>query len=455
MKNVIIAILALTTIVVGYVLLTSKLKLSIEALEGKTEKIIRGDLTLPIDATGEVRPHQRVEIKSEASGEVIEIAKWPGDPVKKGDSLIRLQRDDEQRNVDRAKLDRDRAEAQREMARIILEQARGADIEAAQARVDQLAQAVRLAEFRLERIHSLDPSQTNAEEVLQRETTYESQLAQLKGAKADLARAQWAVPRAEQELRRSQATLETAQKNLGDAEKRFRKTDIVAPIDGIVGDVRTQIGAVIQGGMTTLTGGTVLASVLDMNRLIVGAEVDESDIEQVRKIAPAWAIPGHDATVTMPDDLEQAAGAMEHLPVITVESFRDQEFRGVVERIYPEPRTISGVVTYLVDVVITSENRDLLLPGMRADVRFTSEHFDNVLLCPNEAIREGATGQFGAYVPKKDVPSSEREVEFVPCEFGLSNGTYTHVLCEGLAEGTTIYTKLPAKQRKDEDRKKR
>jgi multidrug efflux pump subunit AcrA (membrane-fusion protein) len=449
MKNVIIVILALTTLVTGYILLKANLKMSLEALEGRTEQVFRGNLTLPINATGEVRPAVRVEIKAEASGEVIELAKQPGDRVATGDLLIRLQKDDEQRSVNRATLDLEIAAARLETARINLEQTENADLQAAQAQVDQLKESVRLAKFRKDKLESLPPEQTNDEELLQRETYYKSQLAQLRSAEASLAKVRLAIPRAQQDVRQAQATFETAKNNLADAEKRLRETDIVAPIDGIVGDVRAQIGAVIQGGMTTLTGGTVLATVLDMDRLIVGAEVDESDIEQVRKIAPGWAIPGHDGELQMPADLEQAAGAMEHLPLITVESFRDQEFTGVIERIYPEPRTISGVVTYMVDVVITSENSELLLPGMRADVRFTSEHLENVVLCSNEAIREGPNGELGVHVPKPGVPASERETEFIPCKFGLSNGNYSQVLCEELTENMTVYTRLPVKQDKD------
>ena len=91
MKNAIIAILLLITIVAGYVAATSKLRLSLEGLEGKTETVARGNLTLPINATGEIRAPRRVVIKSEASGEVIEIARQPGDRISAGDLLIRLQ----------------------------------------------------------------------------------------------------------------------------------------------------------------------------------------------------------------------------------------------------------------------------------------------------------------------------------------------------------------------------
>ena len=443
MKNGIIAFLVLVVMVVGYYALTT-LRLSIANIEGKTETLVRGDLTIPINATGEVRPALRVEVKSEASGEVIEIARRPGELVSAGDLLIRLQPDDEKRNVNRAEQELQIAKARLETARIVLEQARGADLAGAQAQVDQLEPAVAYALFRKEKIEKLDATQTNEEEVLLRDTEYLRQVAQLAAAKATFEKARLAIPRAEHAVTEGEAAYEAGKNTLADAEKRLSETDIVSPIDGVLADITTQIGEVIQGGRTTLMGGTVLAVVLDVDRLLVRAEVDESDIGRILAIAPEWAKPGHEGSVQMPESFADAVAAVEHPPRITVESFREQEFTGVVERIYPEPTTLSGVVTSLVDVVVTSDNRDLLLSGMRADVRFTSEHVTDVVLCPNEAIHESGDGKLGVYVPKPDSDPTERETEFIACKFGLDNGNYSEVR-EGLAEGTTVYTKLPVK----------
>jgi len=450
MKNALITILAASTLVVGYVAATSKLRLNLQGLEGKTANVARGDLTLPINATGEVLPGYRVEIKAEASGEVIEVAQHAGDRVRAGDLLIRLQPDDERRNVNRSRLELALAKAKLEETKLRLAQSRTADIATAKAQVAQYAEQARLAQYRHEKIIALSPDQRNDEEVLQRETTYRSQIAQLEAARADLEKAELAIPRAEQLVKQAEASFESAQNNLGDAEKRLKKTDIIAPIDGIVADIRTQVGEVIQGGKTTLTGGTVLAVMLDLSKMIVRAEVDESDIGRVLDLAPPWAQPGHDASIDVPADLIAASTGLDHLPAITVESFRDVAFTGVIERIYPEPRTLSGVVTYLVDVVIVSDNRSLLLPGMRADVEFTSDHVENVLLCPNEAIREGPGGGLGVFVPKPNSPATERETEFRACKFGLNNGTYSQVV-EGLDEGAAVYTKLPRKPSRDRD----
>jgi len=453
MKNAIIVILVLITVVVGYVAATSTLRLSLEGLEGKKAKITRGDLTLPINATGEIKPGYRVEIKAEASGEVIEIARFAGDLVQTGDLLVRLQQDDEQRNVNRATLELEVAKARLEEARLTLKQAETADLLSAQARVDQLEASVKFAKFRLDKMANVEEHQRSEEEMLERQTSYERQLAELVGAKAALQRAEIAIPRAQQAVVQAQAAYDTAQNNLGDARKRLTKTDVTSPVTGIVADIRTQIGEVIQGGKTTFTGGTVLAIILDIEKLVVRAEVDEADIGRVLAIAPPWAQPGHDSSLRMPDDLAEAARSTDRLPAITVESFRDEEFEGVIERIFPEPRNLNGVVTYLVNVVITSENRSRLLPGMRADVRFTSEHVEDVLLCSNEAIHEGPDGRLGVYVPKKDSPPDQRQTEFVACTFGLDDGNQSEVR-EGLTEGTVVYTKLPAKKDPDKERKK-
>ncbi|MFQ5463514.1 MAG: efflux RND transporter periplasmic adaptor subunit, partial [Phycisphaerae bacterium] len=306
--------------------------------------------------------------------------------------------------------------------------------------------ALRLSEFRKQKIEALDPVQTNEDELLARKVSYQRDRSALNQRRAALAKAKLAIPLAKAALVQAETNLERAQTILKDAEERVTETDVLSPIDGIVGDIKVEIGDVIQGGMSNFGGGTVLATVLDMDRLTVGAEVDESDIQAVRTIAPPWAIPGRSESETMPDDIHTAAAMFEHLPVITVESFRDETFTGVIELINPEPRQLSNVVTYMVDVVITSANKNLLLPGMRADIRFTSEHVEDVLLCPNEGIREGRNNELGVYVqPAGDAAA---EPQFVACTFGISNGRYSQVLCEDLKERDVVYTKLPAKKNK-------
>ncbi len=449
MKNLIILLLMSALMATGYFYLKSNWKMQLEGLEGKQATLERGDLTLPVNANGEIRPSRRIEIKAEASGAVLEVIKHPGDRVKVGDLIIRLQPDDEQRSVERAERELEVAKARLEESKITLQQSRTSDLNIALQRVKQLEQSVKMVAYRKRKTESLPEHQRNDDEMLQASTNFWSQTAQLEEAKATYEKAKLTIKRSEQLVKQSEASLESAKTNLGDAKKRLSKTDITSPIDGIIADVLVQFGEVIQGGKTTLTGGTLLAVVVDMNKLVLRAEVDEADIGRVLKIAPEWAKPGHADNSVIPQTISELMNAAgQHRPEITVESFRDQDFEGVIERIYPEPRNLNNVVTYLVDVVITSDNRDVLLPGMRADVRFTAEHVESVVLCPNEAIREGPASKLGVYIPKASDDPNVRLTEFKLVKLGLSDGNMTEVRL-GLSEGDTVYTKLPVNLKGD------
>ncbi len=453
MKNVVIAILALSTITTGYIVATNSLQMSIEGLDGKTLVVRRGDITIPVNATGSIVPYRRIEIKAEASGEVIHIARNAGERVRAGELLVRLDPINEQRNVDRAKLDVEVAAARLEESQLLLRQAETADLSAANAIIEDLTGAMAYAEFRRDKLAALPEHQRANEEMFERETTLQRSQSQLRKAQADLERINLAIPRARQAVRQAEAALASAKNFEDDAALRLTKTDILAPFDGVVAKIEKQVGEVIQGGKTTITGGTVLAIMLDVRRLIVQAEVDEADIGRVLKLAPPWALPGHEDGLHMPEDTA-TLDALEHTPTIRVESFPDEEFRGVIERIYPEPERRAGVVTYLVDVVISGGDRSKLLSGMRADVTFTSEHAKNVLLCPTEAIRRGPSGGLGVFIPKETTDSDERPYEWIECTFGLDNGNVSEVRA-GLSEADVVYTKLPRKVDRDKMKSKK
>ena len=229
MKNATIGILLLATIGFGYMTALHYLRLPL-GVPGKTATILRRDLVLPIIATGDVAPYLRVEIKAEASGEVIAILAKPGDRVQKGDLIIKLEPDEEKRSVQRAELDLAIAQARLADSKDLLDLAKGPDVDAAQASVDQADAQVEQAQYDHEHVMKFaDPS---PQEVQRVKTTLRSQQAQLATAKANLAKAQLAISRAGHAVTQAEAAVATAKFNLADAEKRLAKTDIVAPIDG-------------------------------------------------------------------------------------------------------------------------------------------------------------------------------------------------------------------------------
>ncbi|MCC7292333.1 MAG: HlyD family efflux transporter periplasmic adaptor subunit [Phycisphaerales bacterium] len=450
-KKLLLFLLVVAVVVLGYFQLRSY-RMSFTSAEGKLAEIIRGDLTVPIEATGEILPARRIEIKAEASGEVLEIKKRPGDLVKKDEVIFVLDEAEEQRNLERAENEVRAAEARLRRAQLQLKNTRDIELVRADNSITRLQKQLELAKFQNEK--SKDPKLgSSEEELLTREVALATTEVDLSQAKVARVGVMLSIEIGEQDVAAANATLESAKRTEADAKERLEKTQIRSPIDGMIGEVPRQVGEVIQGGKTTITGGTLLATVIDVSKRIVRAEVDEADIGRVFKIAPSWAQPGRDASVAAPTDWEAAAQDIEMLPVIHVDSFREEEFTGIIERINPEPRKVQEAIYYYVDVVIVSANREKLFNGMRADVTFTSERVKDALLCPEEAIFEDATGALGVRVPDDSPGADPADTKFIPCKFNRSNSVYSEVM-SGLTEGMKVYTKLPVSTSSSRDKKR-
>ncbi len=468
-------ILILGTIVVlylGYQQLSGA-RVNLAFLQEKTAIVGRGDLTIPITGTGEIQPKSRSVIKPEASGEVIEIPVDPGQLVKAGELLIRLDQEEEQRNVTRAENEVARASATLKQQKLRLKERKSSALAQIDARIKGVEAQLVDAEFTFNKTKQLQEKifegrkkdLASMDELTTVQSRYEQLVAQLDGAKADRVQAEIGIELSEHDVELAEKALEITQTNLSDAEKRLRETEIRSPIDGMVSRINVEVGAVVQGGKTTFTGGTELAVVSDISDVYVQTEVSDADIGAVMWLAPPQARPGglelaqqlaDDGVVPLvsTNSLVPEIG-LEGVPVtVMVDSFRDQEFTGVIESIDPEPRKAQNIVTYVVHIRVTSKNRMMLalVPGMQADVEFTAEAVTDATLIPHEAIHRGPNDDLGVYVRELDPETKEHKPRFVACRFGLDNGLYAELVeGKGITSGLEVYTKLPPRLGKDDD----
>lgn len=195
----------------------------------------RGDMVVSISATGRIDPLEQVEVKSKASGEIIELPIEEGDIVKRGDLIARLDRRTAQNDYDQAQADYSVAEV-----------------------------TVRQRQRELNRLTTL----------------FDNKLA----SESELDNAKLAYEEANSRLVRARAALSTV-------EERLRDTEIRAPLDGIVIDRPVEIGQIISSGTTTVTGGTLLCTVANMKQVYVVASVDETDIGKITIGLPAYITP--------------------------------------------------------------------------------------------------------------------------------------------------------------------
>jgi HlyD family secretion protein len=191
-------------------------------------------------------------------------------------------------------------------------------------------------------------------------------------------------------------SLEQASLSLDQARRELADTVIRAGYDAVVSRPLVSAGDFVSAN-------TVLASLVDLSRILFRAEVDEYDIGKLR--------PGMQVTVRVP-------------------ALQDASFRARIEGISPIAEVISNISVFKVSVLVDNKE-GTLRPGMSADVMVQVAN-EKGLVVPAKAV---TTVRDRSYV---DLPGQDGEVETRRVTVGLSDGRNI-IVSDGLAEGETVY----------------
>lgn len=266
-----------------------------------------GSIEQTSDVVGTIEARDSVILKPEIDGRLNQVLVKEGDRVTKGQTIIKIDNSDWQAELleaqanlasSRARLaeleagsreeDIQEAQARLQEAKARLANAkqggRVEEIAQAQAQVNSAQASAELAQQRVKRYDGLRTEGAISEDQYQeyltesRNATAELEQAQRrlsqlqKSRRSDIDELAAAVEREAQNLRRlqngpRQEVIAQAKANVGEAIARVRmaevnvnKTDVVAPIAGIVGDIPVEVGDYVQEGdtLTTLTANNVL-----------------------------------------------------------------------------------------------------------------------------------------------------------------------------------------------------
>jgi HlyD family secretion protein len=195
-------------------------------------------LTETITANGKIQPEKEVKITPDVSGEIVELTVREGDPVVKGQLLLRIKPD-----IYISQRDRSLAAISSTRARLAQSDAQFTQAELSFKRTKQLfsEQAISTAEYE------------------QAEATYNV-------AKSEVDAAKFSVVSAE-------ASVKEANENLV-------KTSIYAPMTGTVSMLLVELGERVAG--TNLMAGTEIMRIADLSRMEAQVQVNENDIVRVK-----------------------------------------------------------------------------------------------------------------------------------------------------------------------------
>jgi len=198
-----------------------------------------------------------------------------------------------------------------------------------------------------------------------------------------------------------ETAVEQARIALKKAERDLVEATLVAPFDGVITAVNTDVGEVANG---------IMVEMFDPDSLEIVLDVDEVDIASVR--------------------LGQTA-------LVTLETWPGTEITSEVVSIAPVAKSDnSALVVFEVYLKVGKTELPVLL-GMTADAALIASDNEDVLLVPNAVINaDRSTSTFTVNKISQDADGNMVTQE-VEVSIGLRDGRYTQIT-EGLSEGDQV-----------------
>jgi HlyD family secretion protein len=349
-----------------------------------------------VTASGEIVAARFADIGSSVMGKVVSLTVAEGDRVMAGQVLARIDPVQAQSSASAAVAGVHALESEEQAAR-----------RAVQAAEADLAQAVARS---TEASRDYDRTRSLQADGLATAAELDAARAAADGATAQLSSARAAVDRAEEVLSAAARRVTQARAQLRGAEDILAKTNVVAPIDGVVSRLKVRLGEMVVIGIQNQPG-TTLMTVSDLSTIDAEVKVAEAEVLRValRQSARVTleAVPGRVFTGRV---VEIGASA---LPVVGVGAAA-REFRVVVRLDQPDPG---------------------LRPGLTCDAEIlTSEKADVVTVPLQAVVLRQAANQPG---PTSGVFTvHDGRARFLPVTAGIIGGLDIEV--SGLSPGTSV-----------------
>lgn len=292
-----------------------------------------------LEAGGYIVPFQKVQVSPKVGGQVKKLYIEEGKPVKKGEVLAELE-------TEEYDFEFQRAEASVKLAKAKLDEAnkgsREEELLQAAASEKEATEAFKQAKDELAKLQAsgnaitrdeLDKAQSRvliSEQKLEQQRALNTMMKKgIRDERKEAARAEF-----------NQASAELAK-----ARWRLDNCKVIAPIDGIILEKKTELGNTVRPEAFSNGLSANLCDMADLKNLEVEVDISERDIRQIRK---------------------------DQKCLITTEAFKDKKYTGKVARIMPVASRSKASVTVRVKIDVPDDEVDLR-PEMRARVQFVKD----------------------------------------------------------------------------------
>ena len=198
----------------------------------------------------------------------------------------------------------------------------------------------------------------------------------------------------ENEIELVQSEVKRAEIAVDEVEERLDETEIFAPINGVIIEKLVEEGQIIASGISNVSGGTAIATIADMSRLFIIADIDETDIGSVK---------------------------IGHAVRITADAFPNEVFKGKVTRIAPQGVIDNSITIFKTKIEVQGTGKTLLKPMMSANIDIVTHQVQDAVYVTRAGIRKDEEGEF-AVILKNDRP------EKVRVKTGIKNPIHVQII---------------------------
>ena len=338
----------------------------------KVDLVRRGDLIMLLRSPGEAVTNMKVTMHAEVAGTINEINVKESQHVKSGDVLIKL--DDRQYQWE---LERSEADRLKVLSELLLDkQFSTSESTEKSTNLEALSDARQALEMARDQYQKGLISRDELEQVSR---DYEFALIQ-SGEKKD-------------EVRDAAKNLTQTEVNVKKARLNLEKTEIKAPFQGIITDIKVSPHENVSSGQEVFT-------LVNISNIQIKAKVLESEVGRIKV--------GREARLKF-------------------SAYPGEIFKGVVSSVSPVVNPEEKTCSVLIDMANPEEK---IKPGMHAEVEIIAEIFKDRLMVPQDAVLDRGGRKLVFAV-------EEGWAKWKYVTLGLENEEYAEIL-EGVTEGEQV-----------------
>ena len=371
------------TVVVLLWMIIGKLKTSVSFNEITISEAAMGPIEVSLSATGKVAPYFERVISSPINSQVVEIIHFPGDSVKTGDVIMRLDlsviRNEHQRMLDEQQIKKSKLEQTR-VSTSTQQADRKLQLEIEALKLQKVASDLRNEMF-MDSIGGASKEQV-------RNVRLQNETAQLEYRRLEQSTRNYeATSKADLNVQEIEYAIHN--RSLNETARKLEASEIRSPANAIVTWVKDEIGSKV-------TEGTELVRLADLSRFKVEGEMADVYADRLRA--------GNEVVVKI--------GTL--------------KLTGTVSNIRPSVK--NGTVTF--NIELAESNHPRLRAGLKTDVHVISSYKEQALRIANGSYYSGK-GEYELWVV--------RGGEATPRKLRLGDSNYEYVeVLEGLAPGEHV-----------------